>query len=103
MVPPIKKGVTMKKNWTVSYHNIPSAIRPVPHGERLPIPKSPEKIFLETVLEMTRMINISFIYTVKNNSRQLQEIQNFVQALIRPSHIRLQKLSLMTSPEISNC
>jgi hypothetical protein len=23
--------------------------------------------------------------------------------LIRPSHIRLQKLSLMTSPEISNC
>jgi hypothetical protein len=46
---------------------------------------------------MMRMININFIYAVKNSSHQLQEIQNFVQALIRPSHIILQKLSLMTS------
>jgi hypothetical protein len=45
VVPPIKKGVTVKKKWTVSYLNIPSAIRPVPHSERLPIPKSPEKKF----------------------------------------------------------
>jgi hypothetical protein len=103
MVRPIKKGVTMKEKWTVSYSNIPSAICSVPHGERLPIPKSPEKIFLATVLEMTRMLNISFTYSVKNSSRQLQEIQNFVQALIRPSHIISQKLSLMTSSEISNC
>jgi hypothetical protein len=93
----------MKKTWTVSYPNIPSAIRPVPHGERLPIPKPPEKFFLKTALEMMRMINISFIYTVKNSSHQLQEIQNFVQGLISPSHIISQKLSLMTSPEISNC
>jgi hypothetical protein len=35
----------MKKKWTVSYHNIPSVIHPVPHGERLPIPKPPEKNF----------------------------------------------------------
>jgi hypothetical protein len=70
IVPPIKKGVTMKQKWTVSYPNIPSAIRPVPPGERLPVPKPPEKIFLETVLEMMRMINIGY---------QLQEIQNFVQ------------------------
>jgi hypothetical protein len=102
MVPPIKK-VWLKKKWTVSYPNIPSAIRLVPHGERLPIPKPPEKIFLETVLEMMRMINISFIYTVKNSNHQLQEFQNFVQALIRPSHIISQKLSLMTSWKISNC
>jgi hypothetical protein len=61
MVPPFKKGVAMKEKWTVLYPNIPPAIRPVPHGKRLPIPKSPEKHFLETVLEMTRMINISFI------------------------------------------
>jgi hypothetical protein len=50
-----------------------------------------------------RMMNISFIYTVKNSSRQLKEIQNFVQALIRPSHIISQKLSLITLSEISNC
>jgi hypothetical protein len=70
----------MKNKWTVSYRNVPSAIHSVPPGERLPIPKPPEKIFLETLLEMMRMIKISFIYTVKNSSRQLQEIQNFVQA-----------------------
>jgi hypothetical protein len=99
IVSPIKKGVTMKKKWTVLYPNVPFAIRPVPPGERIPIPKPPEKMFLETVLEMMRMVNISFIYTVKNSSRQLQEIQNFVQALIRPSHIKSQKLSLITSSE----
>jgi hypothetical protein len=87
----------MKKKWTVSYPNIPSAIHPMPHGKRVPIPKPPEKSFLETLLEMMRMINISFIYTVKNSNHQLQEIHNFVQALIRPSHIISQKLSLMTS------
>jgi hypothetical protein len=38
IVPPIKKGVTMKKKWTVSYPNVPSAIRPVSPGEGLPIP-----------------------------------------------------------------
>jgi hypothetical protein len=38
MVLPIKK-------WTVSYSNIPSAIRPMPHGERLPITKPQEKHF----------------------------------------------------------
>jgi hypothetical protein len=46
------------------------------------------------VLQMMRMINISFIHTVENSSHQLQEIHNFVQALIRPSHIISQKLSL---------
>jgi hypothetical protein len=96
MVSRIKKGVTIKKKWIVSYPNIPTAIRPVPHGERLPIPKPQENIFLDTVLEITRMINISFIYTMKNSSHQLQEVQKFVQALIRPSHIISQKLSLMT-------
>jgi hypothetical protein len=80
MVPPIKKGVTMKKKWTVSYPNVPTAFRAVPPGERLPIHKPPKTNFLETMLEMIRMINISFIYTVKNSSRQLQQIQNFVQA-----------------------
>lgn len=31
MVPPVGKGVSKKKKWTVLYPNIPSAIRPVPH------------------------------------------------------------------------
>jgi hypothetical protein len=31
----------MKKKSTLVYPNIPSAIRPVPHGERLPVPEPP--------------------------------------------------------------
>ncbi|KDR21864.1 hypothetical protein L798_03202 [Zootermopsis nevadensis] len=42
---PIRKGVTMNTKWTVTYPNIPSAIRPVPHCELLPIPERPESLF----------------------------------------------------------
>lgn len=42
MVPPIGKGISKKKKWTLEYPNIPSAIRPVPHGDDLPVPKVPE-------------------------------------------------------------
>lgn len=42
MVPQIGKGISKKKKWTIEYPNIPSAIRPVPHGDDLPVPKVPE-------------------------------------------------------------
>jgi len=32
----------MKKKSTLVYPNIPSAIRPVPHGDGLPVPESPD-------------------------------------------------------------
>ncbi|XP_050813874.1 uncharacterized protein LOC127053346 [Gopherus flavomarginatus] len=48
MVPPVGKGVSKKKKWTVQYPNIPSAIRPVPHGEGLPVPDAPESFSLES-------------------------------------------------------
>lgn len=41
MVPPASGGITKKKKWTVEYPNIPSALRPVSHGEGLPIPEPP--------------------------------------------------------------
>ncbi|CAI9616281.1 unnamed protein product [Staurois parvus] len=47
MVPPIVKGLNKKKKLSVHYPNIPSAIRPVPHGEGLPIPKAPESFVVE--------------------------------------------------------
>jgi hypothetical protein len=40
MVPPIQKGITKKKQWTVEYPNIPTAVHPVSHYEGLPIPES---------------------------------------------------------------
>jgi len=42
MVPPIQNGMFMKKKSTLVYPNIPSAIRPVPRGNGLPIPEPPD-------------------------------------------------------------
>ena len=39
MVPPVSGGITNKKKWTIVYLNIPSALRPVLHGEGIYIPK----------------------------------------------------------------
>jgi hypothetical protein len=39
MVPPVSKGLTKKKKKTINYPSIPSAIRPVPHHDGLPVPR----------------------------------------------------------------
>ncbi|GBL94398.1 hypothetical protein AVEN_7370-1 [Araneus ventricosus] len=41
MVPPASGGFTQKKKKTIEYPNITSALRPVLHGEELPIPEPP--------------------------------------------------------------
>jgi hypothetical protein len=38
-IPNIIIGITFKSKHTVKYPNVPSAMRPVPHNEALPIPK----------------------------------------------------------------
>ena len=48
MTPPVSKGLSRKKKHGIQYPNIPSAIRPVPHGEILPVPKAPEKYTLDS-------------------------------------------------------
>ena len=47
-LPPVGKGLSKKYKLTVQYPNIPSAIRPVPHGEGLPVPDAPESFSLES-------------------------------------------------------
>ena len=42
LTPSIKKGFNRKKKSVIEYPNIPSAIRPVPHSDELPIPESRE-------------------------------------------------------------
>jgi hypothetical protein len=37
-------GIASKSKHTVKYPDLPSAIRPVPHSEELPLPKPPEKL-----------------------------------------------------------
>jgi len=39
MVPPIQNGMSVKKKSTLVFPNIPSAIRPVPHRDGLPVPE----------------------------------------------------------------
>lgn len=48
MKPPVGKGVCKHKKWTLQYPNIPSAIRPAPRGEGLPIPERPDLFSLES-------------------------------------------------------
>jgi len=42
MVPHIQNGISMEKKSTLVYPNIPTAIRLVPHGYRLPVPEPPD-------------------------------------------------------------
>jgi hypothetical protein len=51
MVPPLQQGFWKKKKWTLHYPNIPSAMRPVPHGKGLSIPEPPEIVKLESEKE----------------------------------------------------
>ena len=45
------KGVSSKSKHTVKYPDLPSAMRPVPHSEDLPIPHPPTHLTLEDELE----------------------------------------------------
>jgi len=40
---PVASGTNRKKKQRIGYPNIPYAIRPVPHGEDLPIPEPPKE------------------------------------------------------------
>ena len=44
IVPSIDHGVTKKRTQSIQYPNIPSPLRPVPHGEGLPVPDPPTNI-----------------------------------------------------------
>jgi hypothetical protein len=40
-------GITSKSKHTVKYPNVPTAMRPVPHNEALPIPKPPANVTVD--------------------------------------------------------
>jgi len=94
MMLPIQNGMSMKKKSTLVYPNIPSAIRPVPHGGGLPVPEPPDNF-------ATLMTKTVFLETAKNSSHQLQEMQTTCQVQTYPI-IRSQKASSVTSSGISN-
>ena len=48
LVPPLSSGITKRKKSRIVYPNIPSALRPVPHGEGLPIPEPPAEYSLDS-------------------------------------------------------
>ena len=95
MVPPIQNGMSMRKKSTLVYPNIPSAIRPVPHGDGLPVPEPPDNFAIYSDDDAV------FLQTAKNSNHQLQEMQTTCQTQT-PPFIRSQKASSMTSSGISN-
>ena len=51
LTPPVASGMNRKKKHRIDYPNIPSAIRPVPHGEDLPVPEPPKECNLNSEME----------------------------------------------------
>ena len=47
-MPPVSGGITKKKKWTIVYPNIPSALRPVPHGEGISVPEPPKEFTIDS-------------------------------------------------------
>jgi hypothetical protein len=48
MVPPVSEDITKKNKWTIVYPNIPSALRPVPHGEGISVPEPPKEFTIDS-------------------------------------------------------
>jgi len=48
MVPPVSGGITKKMKWTIVYPNIPSALRPVPQAEGIPVPEPPKEFTIDS-------------------------------------------------------
>ena len=46
-LPHVQKGIGKEKKCTLQYPNVPSAIRPLPHGEGLPVPEPPNSFSLD--------------------------------------------------------
>jgi len=51
LTPPVASGMNKKKKQRIDYPNIPSAIRPVPHGEDLPMLEPPKEYNLNSEME----------------------------------------------------
>ena len=51
------KGISSTSRHTVKYQNLPSAMRPVPHNEDLPIPHPPTHLTLEVESEHVATTN----------------------------------------------
>jgi hypothetical protein len=69
ILPPNQTVITNEKKLTVEYPNIQLALRPVPCCEGLPIPESPESLYLDCDEEEENIL--------KNICNLLQEVRNF--------------------------
>ena len=58
MAPSLRQGSSKKKEWTLCYPTIPSAMRPVRHGEELTVPERPDAVTLESVNENDEICEI---------------------------------------------
>jgi len=95
MVPLIQNGMSMKKKSTLVYPNIPSAIRPVPRGDGLPVPNPPDNFAMYSDDEDS----------VSSNSEEQQPSASRDADYLPstdPPIVRSQKTRSKTSSRISN-
>ncbi|XP_076031864.1 uncharacterized protein LOC143019766 [Oratosquilla oratoria] len=81
MVPPVRNGMSTKKKLSIVYPDIPSAIRPVPHREGLPVPDALTSVTVESDEESGEEDE------KEDNSAGLQSDPNFNEAHSSRPHL----------------
>ena len=107
IVPSIDHGITKKRTQSIQYPNIPSALRPVPHGKGLPVPDPPTNIPTEfsddddanqnvEASEPSTSEDVTFLSTaVDDNPHQIS--QNELNDLVRDLGLSKSKAELLGS------
>ena len=98
-------GITSKSKHTVQYPNLPSALRPVPHSEELPMPEPPKNITLsddesvdEKIDQIDDDMNLDPTFEVDCSSNQPHLLsQGDVNDLVRDLNLSKKKAELLCS------
>ena len=94
MILAVSKGISRKNKCTVKYPNIPSPVRPVPHGKELPIPAPPDFYILDPYDDH----NDDWIQLALSHQRQLTLSLSYHIPLL--NHTSYHKVNQMTWLEI---
>ena len=89
LTPPIKAGLSMKKKRTFKYPSLPSAIRPIPHSDSLPVPTPPQNYELEAENEGRNEVEIE----EKENKTSISNDPDFVLTDDAPNRLSQAELS----------
>ena len=72
------KGINSNSRHTVKYPNLPSAMRPVPHSEDLPIPHPPTRLTVEDESEHEQLPKFQMRSKIMLLLKQVHLLVNFI-------------------------